>query len=482
MKKNTFYQALDYLVNIKKLPSAEIEIAHDTTSQKNSYYRIEVSLPIDPQAKIHSSGYTLDHLHISVFEKINRHQKDFGPAHFTAVFHDEDENEYRIHIHLTQKDRLAVIPSFEVKEGDSYHGIPKPAAFNYFVFSILKLAQPTLTNLRGMQEAAISDLKTKYNKKEQQLAALFNALPDNKKEYLDELEKLRELTIKLSKISLNQQWHGISKFLNRLKQVISGEKIAHQSLKEVPKTRKYNKRSARRKGNRPVKQTKSIIKTPTEYTKIINLYSELKNSRYDIPKDKIEMLIQLYEELLSFDDKKIKKLGKMEINQFLLIQHYVNKEGMKLATNALISDDLGQLTMLKPFLNGINPRLLPSKLITDQYKIIAFLIQNTNHVIHDIQIKVYKTVGSEKISVVYNSPIEYYFDNLKSGKKLENRLECLNTLILSNRLSLFYPVGEHRLPFAYAVLSAGPHHPYYQILQMNADVTFENRIIPEGHQ
>ncbi|HHP0264885.1 TPA: hypothetical protein ACRZRI_001258, partial [Legionella pneumophila] len=99
MKPNLFYFVLTQILaespNFKLLD--EVRPVHDITLKDKKYYRLEL-----PLANIAAEGFRLHDAHISLYEKTDPHNPNLGLSHFTAIFHDQNGQTYRMHLFLNR--------------------------------------------------------------------------------------------------------------------------------------------------------------------------------------------------------------------------------------------------------------------------------------------------------------------------------------------------------------------------------------------
>lgn len=162
MKPNLFYFVLTHILaespNLKLLD--EITPVHDITLKDKKYYRLEL-----PLANIAAEGFRLHDAHISLYEKTDPHNPNLGLSHFTAIFHDQNGQTYRMHLFLNRFDALACPATWELLDDDEqYVKVPPPENLEYFIHSVWQLGLPCLQLLRKKQKEIEAKLLADYHR------------------------------------------------------------------------------------------------------------------------------------------------------------------------------------------------------------------------------------------------------------------------------------------------------------------------------
>ncbi len=187
MKLNILYGVLTQLLiqspQFKLLNSTSI--THDINLNDRDYYRLEL-----PPVDIAVGGLRLKEAHMSIYKKIEPHNPNLGPSHFTAFFADAEGQEYRMHLFLNRFDALGCPPVWEmVNSEEQYVRVDPPEDMDYLTHAIWQLGLPCLQELRQQQKGLESRLRADYNQLEQQTGVLYNNLKINRMAYLESLRQ-----------------------------------------------------------------------------------------------------------------------------------------------------------------------------------------------------------------------------------------------------------------------------------------------------
>ena len=195
----------------------KISPIHDRTLEDKKYYRLTL-----PSTDIAVDGFELHEAHISIYEKIDSSNPTLGPSHFTAVFHDPDGQEFRMHLFLNRSDTLACSPTWErLDESHHYVKAEPPESMGYLTHLIWQQGLHCLQELRQQQKNLETRLIKDYEILDQHTSSRHPHLSNSRSAYLESLEKLIKSVKLLTQISNNSYWPRVVSYLGKSQKIMS---------------------------------------------------------------------------------------------------------------------------------------------------------------------------------------------------------------------------------------------------------------------
>ncbi|HAT8623143.1 TPA: Dot/Icm T4SS effector LegC4 [Legionella pneumophila] len=483
MKPNLFYFVLTQILaespNFKLLD--EVRPVHDITLKDKKYYRLEL-----PLANIAAEGFRLHDAHISLYEKTDPHNPNLGLSHFTAIFHDQNGQTYRMHLFLNRFDALACPATWELLDDDEqYVKVSPPENLEYFMHSVWQLGLPCLQLLRKKQKEIEAKLLADYHRLNEETTLLSKDLDENRAVYLEKLDELIQTTKSLSQISESNHWSREAIYLVKTHKYVSSmpepilepvnkgdeeqkkddqAEVAALSPKQgatKPKISRGNiglaqstlfSKSA--KAKRPVD-----VKMERDISKIKKLFAQLLKT--EDKKIKAVLLIDLHWKIKDINLETEELLTKEQTQALNEIEGCANKEAKSLLERALFAGEFEYAQTLSPYYPLINNDLMVLALTQRKADLLSFLVTKVGLPINSYPIKT-------KVKT-YSNAVEYCF-----SEHSESLVDCFSVLI-KNGASLMQPVGLHKLPLAHLLLSEIPRHPLYVALEQNKNLTLNNK-------
>lgn len=471
MKLNALYGVLTQLLT--ETPEFQlfdkIIPIHDRTLENKEYYRLE--LPLDDIA---GDGLQLHEMHLSIYQKVDPNNPAFGPSHFTALFHDSQKQEFRMHVFLNRFDTLACPPSWELLDDDHHYvKVDPPESMEYLTHAIWQQGLPYLQQLRQQQKNLESRLCSDYNELERQTALLNIKLSDNKATYLENLQKLIQSVKLLSEISDGSNWLRVLSYLRKLQNIISA--MPESSIEPIEKKEEAPKQGSHKKNqhqaktghsqhtlfSKSTKNTLIIMEIQRRIDRIKNVFDKMGKTHDN--HIKALLLVDLNKQLVDIDLENESSLTSTQIELLSEIEAKVISQAKSLLQTALLKGEYDFSRTLSPFYNLINGNILSIALIQKNAKLLEFLAKDLGLPINSYPISIKERS--------YVNAVEYCFYESKESNSL---LECFNVLI-EQGASLMQPVDPDKLPLAHVILSAKPTHPLYAALEQNKSLTLNNQ-------
>ncbi|ARG98655.1 hypothetical protein B6N58_13865 [Legionella micdadei] len=386
----------------------------------SSYFLIELPWT-DKLVKTseHSSSLSLREHHISIYERMNEASAQLNQYHYTAIFADESEIRYRLHVYFDSSDRVVGKPELCVEKDSSWEKISLPGLENQFAELAKERCLPVISVARDKLKDRVAELDRLYTEQEMAAAKLHSQLA-KRSEYGEALAVVERTLKDLIPLDRSNKYQGILKIINKI-QVTVAEELSKATTSNLPSSSVVESTEAAPTAAMPeavdsnVSETSTVSKAKKKRHKSKGMAAELNrqvdqlNSAYKrlatagpkITARDIEDLLKCYDEctliILSLEGKS--GLNISVLNNLKTLEEKIRKLGEERLKTLLLTDRFAEAQKLKPFHLTIDKEpLIIEGLTRNNGRLLAFLIEFCG-----LELGHSLIIGGQK----YSSMIEY---------------------------------------------------------------------------
>jgi hypothetical protein len=500
MPKNVLYSVIQKKTSQENKLPAGVTLVHQTNTAGSPYFLFNL-----PKTLGKIGDYTLDNHHVSVFYDMDGKSQ----YHYTAIFKDTHEHQFRLHIFYNSHDGYDNVPGLArigadgglipVLDCEEYHEAFKALAK-------LSIAG-VVTQLRKDQKELVDFLMASDAKLDKEAIELSKDLEKNQEAYVvSATKRIAVLEELLNYSNKDEIILGTLKFLINFRNSIesttgSPRLLALESKdnKESSTVQASSAGEAATPAGVTVKDEASTNKKKTDLPQVISKLdkqlTKLKNLKADKLTDAIAALnISLVDiEIAALEQHY--KVTSTDIFALNTIRTSLGQLAGKRLQNILLSSDQpGRFTeaaKLSPFYKLLPETLIDFALTSNDDKLLEFLLKNkiTSPDYNNFYVK----------NIPYSSLVDYCFKQAAAAKvevavvpttpvdvataahtplpaqaisKMGKILACFDVLI-KNGLSFMEIDPTSGLPFA-AVLLLNSKHPLRPVFEVNRKLTINN--------
>lgn len=391
MKKNVLFNFIKKEQEIDGYSDNSEKKILKKDEQDHSYFLVH--LPFDSMdIKSSEHVFSLQEHHISIYERMTESLSFMSQYHYTAIFKDQSDTDYKLHVYFDSSDNVTGKPIFSIQGDTKWRKISLPELDREFESLARKKCIPFIALIKEKLADHVAKLEDQYIQHEIEAAKL-SRKPTKKVEYSEALVAIERSLNDLFPLVKHNKYQNILKIIRKIRSIIE-EELSRPTVKEImqtpettsPELASTNSNSDQVNSSEPLAKNKTKRKKNKGPVADFNRKVDELNADYKrlaaidfkeiLPKH-VDALLELHDKcnmiFLDLDEKK--GLLVSVLNNLRVVEGKIRQLGEKILDELLFSNRFTDAKKLTPFHLTLNKAKLTEKgLIENNIDLLSFLI------------------------------------------------------------------------------------------------------------
>lgn len=452
-----------FLQNEEKAIESGPALKVERLQQKPDYYLYK--LPLSRALKVgeNENKYSVTEHHVTIHQYYTVSDLNRTYYHYTANLRDNQGQVYQLHVYFDENDRIVTAPILTLEKGET---ITKVQVKQSLSLSLAELAieqsAPFVSELNAQFQQNRARLEADYEEREKHLSDLSQHLTENKKEYLECLQKTRTLANQLTYYDNENHYSQIESFLTEIQTTLE------RSPKDIsPRPAPIEQQQSKDKSEELVEVISSsatIVKTMLQEN-IADLVKTAKHNHESLMQaknsdfqDRIQLLNRFSLSVAdcvvaTMTEESSHKISASHLHAIQSMVQAKHKLGRQLLLDTISFNNIAVVKQLKEYINPIPAKIIQFLIKTDNAAMLELILENSPVALNSF------IVENEM------NPIQYCLATCKDKKPKK----AVFALLIKNQASLMVK-AQDGLPVAHHVLSDF-NHPLIGAVNDNAALT-----------